>query len=105
MKKLFLVVIALGLTAYLALPMPGQTRSLNDKIQRNQHQVEKKRAREGVDGGRQRIRAAFGAQRAARRARGKSGDVARHARRIVRIRDGLIASDEVIRPHPNGSSQ
>lgn len=32
-------------------------------------------------------------------------DVARHARRIVRIRDGLIASDEVIRPHLNGASQ
>jgi putative ABC transport system ATP-binding protein len=32
-------------------------------------------------------------------------DVARHARRIVRIRDGLIASDEVIRAHPNGGSQ
>jgi len=32
-------------------------------------------------------------------------DVARHARRIVRIRDGLIASDEVIRPHANGSLQ
>jgi len=26
-------------------------------------------------------------------------DVARHARRIIRIRDGLIASDELI-PHP-----
>jgi murein DD-endopeptidase MepM/ murein hydrolase activator NlpD len=48
MKKLFLVVIALGLTAYLVLPMPGQTRSLNDKIDRKQRQVEKKRAREGV---------------------------------------------------------
>jgi putative ABC transport system ATP-binding protein len=24
-------------------------------------------------------------------------DVARHARRIIRIRDGLIASDEVVR--------
>jgi murein DD-endopeptidase MepM/ murein hydrolase activator NlpD len=48
MKKLFLVVIALGLTAYLALPMPGQTRSLNDKIAQKQRQVEKKRSREGV---------------------------------------------------------
>jgi putative ABC transport system ATP-binding protein len=32
-------------------------------------------------------------------------EVAQHARRIVRIRDGLIASDEVIRPHPNGVAQ
>ena len=48
MKKLFLVVMTLGLTAYLALPVPGQTRSLNDKIEHKQRQVEKKRAREGV---------------------------------------------------------
>jgi murein DD-endopeptidase MepM/ murein hydrolase activator NlpD len=48
MKKQFLLVIVLGLTAYLALPMPGQTRSLNDKIERKERQVEKKRAREGV---------------------------------------------------------
>ena len=27
-------------------------------------------------------------------------DVARHARRIIRIRDGLIAADELIRPTP-----
>jgi hypothetical protein len=27
-------------------------------------------------------------------------DVARHARRVIRIRDGLIASDEILRPEP-----
>jgi putative ABC transport system ATP-binding protein len=27
-------------------------------------------------------------------------DIARHARRIIRIRDGLIAADEQIRPEP-----
>jgi putative ABC transport system ATP-binding protein len=32
-------------------------------------------------------------------------EVARNARRIVRIRDGLIASDEIIRPHPNGATK
>src|SRR5215217_4454882 len=48
MKKLFLVVIVMGLTAYLALPMPGQSRSLSGKIEKKQRQVEKKRAREGV---------------------------------------------------------
>jgi murein DD-endopeptidase MepM/ murein hydrolase activator NlpD len=48
MRKLFFVVTALGLTAYLALPMPGQTRSLGDKIERKQRQVQKKKAREGV---------------------------------------------------------
>ena len=39
------MVLACGL---LALPMPGQSRSLQDKIERKQRQVEKKRAREGV---------------------------------------------------------
>ena len=48
MKKYFLLPIALGLMAYLTLPMPGQSRSLNDKIDRRERQVEKKRAREGV---------------------------------------------------------
>ena len=48
MKKLFLVVITLGLTAYLSLPMPGQSRSLQDKIERKQRQVEKKKHQEGV---------------------------------------------------------
>jgi murein DD-endopeptidase MepM/ murein hydrolase activator NlpD len=48
MKKLFLVVIALGVSAYLVLPMPGQSRSVGDKIERKKRQVEKKRAREGV---------------------------------------------------------
>jgi murein DD-endopeptidase MepM/ murein hydrolase activator NlpD len=48
MKKLFLVVISVGLTAYMLLPMPGQTRDLSGKIDRKQRQVEHKRAREGV---------------------------------------------------------
>jgi putative ABC transport system ATP-binding protein len=29
-------------------------------------------------------------------------EIAQHARRVVRIRDGLIASDEVLRPRANG---
>src|SRR5215211_661497 len=50
MKKLFLVVMTVGLAAYLALPMPGQSagRNLPGKIERKQRQVEKKRHREGV---------------------------------------------------------
>lgn len=48
MKKLFLVVITLGLSAYLTLPMPGQSRSLHDKIERKERQVEKKKRREGI---------------------------------------------------------
>ena len=48
MKKCFWIPIALGLTAYLTLPMPGQSASLNDKIERKERQVEKKKRREGV---------------------------------------------------------
>src|SRR5687767_9788052 len=48
MKKFFWVPIALGLVAYLSLPLPGQSASLNDKIERKERQVERKRAREGV---------------------------------------------------------
>jgi murein DD-endopeptidase MepM/ murein hydrolase activator NlpD len=48
MKKLFLVVIALCLSAVMLSPMPGESRSVGDKIQRKKRQVEKKRAREGV---------------------------------------------------------
>ena len=48
MKRYFWIPIALGLTAYLTLPLPGQSASLNDKIERKERQVEKKKAREGV---------------------------------------------------------
>ena len=81
MKKLFLVVITLGLTAYMALPMPGQSRSLQDKIERRERQVEKKRAREGVLT--QDI-SSYGS-----RIRGLQGDIRGHAQREAKLQGSL----------------
>jgi murein DD-endopeptidase MepM/ murein hydrolase activator NlpD len=50
MKRKVLLLMALGLTAFLVLPMPGQTasRNLPGKIDRKKRQVQKKRRQEGV---------------------------------------------------------
>jgi murein DD-endopeptidase MepM/ murein hydrolase activator NlpD len=47
MRKHFLLTILLGLTAYLALPLPGQG-SLDDRIQRKRDQIEHARGKEQV---------------------------------------------------------
>jgi murein DD-endopeptidase MepM/ murein hydrolase activator NlpD len=104
MKKLFLVVITLGLTAYLALPMPGQTRSLNDKIERKQRQVEKKRAREGVltsdiSGYSTRIKGLQGDIRSyASREATLQGSLQRKRAEVQRVQDKLeVAQDRLVR--------
>jgi len=104
MKKLFLVVITLGLTAYLALPMPGQTRSLNDKIERKQRQVEKKRAREGVltsdiTGYSNRIKGLQGDIRSyASREAKLQGSLQRKRAEVQRVQDKLeVAQDRLVR--------
>ena len=81
MKKLFLVVIAIGLTAYMALPMPGQSRSLQDKIDRRERQVERKRAREGV------LTQDISAYSS--RIRGLQGNIRGHAQREARLQGSL----------------
>jgi murein DD-endopeptidase MepM/ murein hydrolase activator NlpD len=81
MKKLFLVVITLGLTAYMALPMPGQSRSLQDKIDRRERQVEKKRAREGV--------LTEDITSYSSRIRGLQGDIRGHAQREAKLQGSL----------------
>ena len=48
MRTSFPVTIALALAAYLALPMPGLSSSLQDKIGHTQNLISGKRAREGV---------------------------------------------------------
>jgi murein DD-endopeptidase MepM/ murein hydrolase activator NlpD len=48
MKKSFWLTIALGLCAYLVLPMPGLTAPLSDRIQEKQHEVEQAKQKEGV---------------------------------------------------------
>ena len=83
MKKFFLVPIALGLMAYLTLPMPGQSASLNDKIERRERQVEKKRAREGV------LTTDISAYSS--RIRGLQGDIRGYAAREAKLQGTLQA--------------
>src|SRR5215208_5612566 len=104
MKKLFLVVIVMGLTAYLALPMPGQSRSLNDKIEKKKRQVEKKRHREGVltqdiSSYSTRIRGLQGDIRgyASREAK-LQGSLQRKRAEVQRVQDRLeVAQDRLVR--------
>jgi murein DD-endopeptidase MepM/ murein hydrolase activator NlpD len=48
MRKSFLVTIAVALGAYLALPLPGISSKLNDRIQHTRNRIEGKRAHENV---------------------------------------------------------
>ena len=48
MRKRFLFTIALAMTAYLALPLPGLSRSLSERIGDTRAQIEKQRTKEGV---------------------------------------------------------
>ena len=104
MKKLFLVVITLGLTAYMALPMPGESRSLPGKIERKQRQVEKKRAREGVltqtiSGFSSRIRGLQGDIRGyAQREAKLQGSLQQKRTEVQRVQDKLeVARDRLAR--------
>jgi murein DD-endopeptidase MepM/ murein hydrolase activator NlpD len=104
MKKLFAIVILLGVGAYLALPMPGESRSLPGKIERKQRQVEKKRAREGVltetiSGYSTRIQSLQGDIRgyAAREAK-LQGSLQQKRAEVQRVQDRLeIARDRLVR--------
>jgi murein DD-endopeptidase MepM/ murein hydrolase activator NlpD len=48
MKKTFLLPIALALSAYLLLPLPGLSAPLSDRIEDKRAQIEDKKQREGV---------------------------------------------------------
>ena len=48
MRKYFWIPIALGLSAYVLLPLPGQTAPLSERIEAKRAQVEDKKQREGV---------------------------------------------------------
>ena len=48
MRKGFLLTIALAMTAYLALPLPGLSRSLSERMSDTRQAIEKQRAKEGV---------------------------------------------------------
>jgi murein DD-endopeptidase MepM/ murein hydrolase activator NlpD len=48
MKKSFWLPIALGVSAYLVLPMPGLSAPLSDRIDQKKHEVEEAKQKEGV---------------------------------------------------------
>jgi murein DD-endopeptidase MepM/ murein hydrolase activator NlpD len=48
MKKSFLLPIALAVTAFLVLPMPGSSAPLSSRIEQKRHQIEHHKAKEGV---------------------------------------------------------
>lgn len=48
MKKSFLLPIALAVTAFLVLPMPGRSAPLSSRIQDKRQQIEQAKAKEGV---------------------------------------------------------
>ena len=48
MKKSFWLPIALGLMAYLVLPMPGMGAPLSDRINEKQHEIDAAKQKEGV---------------------------------------------------------
>ena len=48
MKKSFLLPIALAVTAFLVLPMPGSSAPLSSRIEEKREQIDKKKAQEGV---------------------------------------------------------
>ena len=48
MKKTFLLPIALALSAYLLLPLPGLSAPLPDRIEDKRAQIEEKKQQEGV---------------------------------------------------------
>ena len=81
MKYAFFLVITLGLSAYLVLPMPGQSRSLQDKIERKERQVEKKRRAEGV------LTTDISAMSS--RIRGLQGDIRGYAAREAKLQGSL----------------
>lgn len=81
MRYAFFLVITLGLTAYLTLPMPGQTRSLQDKIERKERQVEKKKRREGI--------LTTDISTYGSRIRGLQGDIRQHASREAKLQGSL----------------
>jgi murein DD-endopeptidase MepM/ murein hydrolase activator NlpD len=48
MRKYFWIPILLGLSAYVLLPLPGQTAPLSERIEAKRSQVDKKKQQEGV---------------------------------------------------------
>jgi murein DD-endopeptidase MepM/ murein hydrolase activator NlpD len=81
MKKSFLLPIALAVTAYLLLPLPGLSAPLSSKIEKKREQIERHRAKEGV--------LSTTIERFSTRIDAVQGEIAATERRLARVQDSL----------------
>jgi murein DD-endopeptidase MepM/ murein hydrolase activator NlpD len=81
MKKSFLLPIALAVTAYLLLPLPGQSAPLSSRIEQKREQIQRHKAKEGV--------LSTDIQRFNARIDAVQGEIAATERRLSRVQSSL----------------
>ena len=81
MKKSFLLTIALAVTAYLLLPLPGLSAPLSSKIEKKRSQIQTHKAKEGV--------LSTTIDRFNTRIDAVQGEIAATERRLARVQDSL----------------
>jgi murein DD-endopeptidase MepM/ murein hydrolase activator NlpD len=81
MKKSFLLTIALAVTAYLLLPLPGLSAPLSSKIEKKRSQIQKHKVKEGV--------LSTTIDRFNTRIDAVQGEIAATERRLARVQDSL----------------
>jgi murein DD-endopeptidase MepM/ murein hydrolase activator NlpD len=81
MKKSFLLPIALAVTAFLLLPLPGRSAPLSSRIEKKREQIERHKAKEGV--------LSTTIQRFNARIDALQGEIAATERRLSRVQDSL----------------
>jgi murein DD-endopeptidase MepM/ murein hydrolase activator NlpD len=83
MKRLFFLPITLALSAYLLLPLPGQSEPLSQRIEKKRGQIEGKKREEGV--------LTTTITRLSTRIDGLQGEIGATQKRLGRAQDGLDA--------------
>jgi murein DD-endopeptidase MepM/ murein hydrolase activator NlpD len=86
MKKSFLLPIALAVTAFLVLPMPGSSAPLSSRIEEKRDEIEQKKAQEGV--------LSTTIQRFDTRIDAIQGEIAATERRLSRVQSSLDQQKE-----------
>jgi murein DD-endopeptidase MepM/ murein hydrolase activator NlpD len=81
MKKSFLLPIALAVTAFLLLPLPGRSAPLSSRIEKKREQIDRHKAKEGV--------LSTTIQRFNARIDALQGEIAATERRLSRVQDSL----------------
>ena len=86
MKKSFLLPIALAVTAFLVLPMPGSSAPLSSRIEEKRQEIEKRKAQEGV--------LSTTIQRFDNRIDAVQGEISATERRLSRVQSSLDQQKE-----------